>query len=247
MSALERHLQDIANARRVELIPYIFHHTDGRVQTGPFKGMTIVPRTSWGDGDTAAKLLGVYEDELHLAIEDAIAKKPDLFINIGCAEGYYAVGFSRRLPHTPGLAIDINIKAMFVTINNALANSVRSLDVSEKSINCEWLESKIYMPERPLLIVDCEGEEINLLDPVKVPSLQKSIMLVECHDCMIAGITDTLISRFINTHTIHKIDQKSKDPYQFEFLKELSDCDKWALVHEGRPSNMSWLYMVPKK
>jgi hypothetical protein len=40
--------------------------------------------------------------------------------------------------------------------------------------------------------------------------------------------------------------QTTKDPYQFDFLKDLSDCDKWALVHEGRPSTMTWLYITPK-
>ena len=247
MTNLQRQLQDIANARRLELIPYIFHCTDGRVQSGPFKGMTIVPQVSWGDGDTAAKLLGVYEDELHPAIEDAVSRKPDFFLNIGCAEGYYAVGLSRLLHHTPGKAVDINSQAIHVTVQNALANGVRSLDALDKQVDCDWMENEICMPDRPLLVIDCESYELLLLDLSKVPSLKKAIILVECHDCMVPGITDTLISRFVETHNIHKIDQTAKDPYQFDFLRDISDCDKWALVHEGRPSTMTWLYMVPKQ
>ena len=42
------------------------------------------------------------------------------------------------------------------------------------------------------------------------------------------------------------INQSTKDAYQFDFLHGLSDCDKWALVHEGRPSTMTWLYMTPR-
>jgi hypothetical protein len=60
-------------------------------------------------------------------------------------------------------------------------------------------------------------------------------------------ITPTLLSRFESTHDIQSVSQTYKDSYQFEFLHHLSDCDKWALVHEGRPSTMSWLYMVPKQ
>ena len=79
----------------------------------------------------------------------------------------------------------------------------------------------------------------------QVPSLSKSRIIVECHDCQIPGITETLINRFSQTHTIEQTQSQYKDPYQFDFLHELSDADKWCLVSEGRPSSMTWLYMVP--
>lgn len=242
---LQRYLQDVANARRVELLPYIFQCTGGRVQTGPFKGMVIVPKTSWGDGDTAAKLLGVYEDELHPWIEDAVAAKPDLVLNIGCAEGYYAVGLCRLLPNVAAMAIDINIAAKNATAENLMANVINGLDVMINKIDCAWLEDRCLLPEHPLIVMDCESSELELLDIDKVPSLAKARIIVECHDCQTAGITDTLIQRFSATHEVHQVSQKTKDPYQFDFLKDLSDCDKWCLVHEGRPSTMTWLYMVP--
>jgi hypothetical protein len=40
--------------------------------------------------------------------------------------------------------------------------------------------------------------------------------------------------------------QQTKDPYQFAWTRPLSDCDKWALVHEGRPITGSWLWMTPR-
>lgn len=244
---LQRYLQDVANSRRLELLPYIFQCTGGRVQTGPFKGMVIVPKTSWGDGDTAAKLLGVYEDELHPWIEDAVAAKPDLVLNIGCAEGYYAIGLCRLLPNVAALAIDINPAAKNATAENLMANVINGLDVLISRIDCAWLENRCLLPERPLIVMDCESTELELLDPKKVPSLLKSRIIVECHDCQTAGITDTLIERFSATHVIQQAAQKTKDPYQFDFLRDLSDCDKWCLVHEGRPSTMTWLYMVPRQ
>ena len=108
MNNLQRTLENVANARRRELLPYIFNQTECRVQRGPFSGMTIVPKTSWGDGDSAAKLLGVYEDELHPAVEDAIKRNPDLILNVGCAEGYYGIGLAARLPESHVIAVDIN-------------------------------------------------------------------------------------------------------------------------------------------
>jgi hypothetical protein len=247
MSILSKQLEQLANLRRQELLPYIFDRTGGKVQTGPFAGMTIIPSTSWGDGDTAAKLLGVYEDELHPCIYHAVDQRPDMFINVGCAEGYYAIGLSRLLGHVPGIAVDINLGATKITMENAIANMTRNMEYVNVMADCAWLESKIKLANNPLLIVDCESYEIELLDPAKVSSLKRSIILVECHDCMTPGITDTLIQRFKDTHNIDAIKQQYKDPYKFDFLEEISDCDKWALVHEGRPSTMTWLYMVPKQ
>jgi hypothetical protein len=243
---LQRHLQDIANLRRLELMPLLFQYTGGRVQTGPFAGMTIVPRTCWGDGDTPAKLLGVYENELHEFVDHAVKAKPDYLLNIGCAEGYYIVGLCRLLPHVTADAVDISPTAIEICHENSLANNVTGLNTTRDEITCEWIEDKCHLPKKPLLIVDCEGAELTLLDPVKVPSLSKCSILVECHDCAIPGITDTLTQRFEETHTVQLMSQTTKDPYQFDFLKDLSDCDKWALVHEGRPSTMTWLYITPK-
>lgn len=243
---LQRQLQNIADARRRELLPYVFQHTGGRVQTGPFKGMVIVPEVSWGDGDTASKLLGEYESELHFFIEEVITSNPDMVLNIGCAEGYYFVGMGTRLPGVKLHAVDVSPAAIKVTNTNALANAITNTNTHCGEINHTWLEDKCALPDNPFLIVDCEGFELELLDPTKVPALTKSTMLVECHDCAIAGITDTLVKRFESTHNIKAVPQASKDPYKFNFLNELSDCDKWALVHEGRPSTMTWLCMTPK-
>lgn len=243
---LQRQLQDIANARRVELLPYIYQKTNGKVLTGPFAGMVIIPQTTWGDGDTAAKLLGVYEDELHEWIYDAVERKPDFVLNVGCAEGYYAVGMSRLLPNVAALAIDINPACSKVVGENIMANVINGLDVLIMDLTVDLLEDRLRLTENALVIMDCESQELALLDPVQAPSLRHCSVIVECHDCQVPGITETLIERFYQTHDIQQTKQQYKDPYQFDFLDNLSDCDKWALVHEGRPSSMTWLYMTPK-
>lgn len=244
---LQQQLEQVAFARRKELLPYVFDQTGGRVQSGPFKGMTIVPQTSWGDGDTAAKLLGVYEDELHEWILEEVKRKPDLVINVGCAEGYYIVGFGRLLPKSRFHAIDISEAAINSCRQNCMANGISEFSFSSSGTNAPWLNERCQVAQRPFLILDCESVELQLLDLTLAPNLKKASIMVECHDCMIPGITETLIDRFYHTHDIHKTEQQYKDPYQFDFLKDLSDCDKWALIQEGRPSTMTWLYMVPKQ
>lgn len=245
MKNLQRYLQDVANARRQELLPFVFAHTLGKVQTGPFAGTVLLPKYMWGDGDTAAKLLGVYENELHQFVESAIAAEPDAVINVGCAEGYYSIGLARRLPTATVLAVDIEPTAAEIVRNTAEANQLSNITAVTQTVDCAWLEQQCQLHQQPLLVMDCEGAELALLDPVKVPALTACSIIVESHDCIDPVITKTLLSRFSATHHVHVASQTYKDPYQFDFLAALSDCDKWALVHEGRPSTMSWLYMTP--
>jgi hypothetical protein len=200
----------------------------------------------WGDGDTAAKLMGVYEDELHNFIEAAVAQNPDAVINVGCAEGYYSIGLASRLPDATVIAVDVDVRSSSIVKDTAQANQLKNLSAITHLVDHQWLEQQCQDKHKPLLVFDCEGAELELLDPTKVAALQKCSVIVECHDCMNPVITKTLVSRFEHTHSIEQVFQTTKDSYQFEFLKNLSDCDKWALVHEGRPSTMSWLYMVPK-
>src|SRR5215813_4226420 len=82
----------------VLITPKIFQKLGNRVLTGPFKGMIVTDQPNWDDGNSTLKLLGCYEHELWDAIELAITRKPSAVINIGCAEGYYAIGLARRLP-----------------------------------------------------------------------------------------------------------------------------------------------------
>src|SRR5215831_3414954 len=75
--------------------------TDDTITAGPFKGARLP--VSWRD--RGSKLLGFYEQELHPFIEAVIEWKPDVVVNVGCAEGYYAIGRrsespARRVSHT---------------------------------------------------------------------------------------------------------------------------------------------------
>ncbi len=68
------------------------------VMQGPLQGLDFLPQSA--EGCHIAKLLGCYEQPLQPFIEAAIAEKYPTILNIGCAEGYYAVGMARRMPNT---------------------------------------------------------------------------------------------------------------------------------------------------
>ena len=240
---LKHTLQAVANARRAELIPVVYHFTQGTVQTGPFSGMTVLPYYMWGDGDTAAKLLGEYENELHPYLELAIQADPDVVINVGCAEGYYAVGLGGKTKARI-YAADIESSAQRICQANAAANGV-SVELHGE-VNPISLRGMIADHQRPLIVSDCEGYEDELLDLKVCPELDRCMILVETHDNVKPGLTDDIKKRFSKTHSVVKIRQNKKNPYQFPWLDQFGDCDKWALVHEGRPQLGHWLWMEPK-
>jgi hypothetical protein len=57
-------LRNAAALRREERTRELSHLTGNKVVAGPFIGMQLPPRTSWGDEYRAAKLLGAYEHSL---------------------------------------------------------------------------------------------------------------------------------------------------------------------------------------
>lgn len=233
--------------RKEELLPEIFVRTQGKVHQGPFKGMSIILKFSWGDGDTMGKLLGIYENELHHVIEEQLQQttKCDLFLNIGCAEGYYGLGLAMRQPQTLSVLFDISENAIAISRENAIANNLNNV---EFSIDCSVQNIRNYLVKsnNPFIVMDVEGHENILLNKNTIPELIKSTIMVESHDCIIPNMTAMIVDRFKNTHQVIIIDQGTKNPY-LDILHDLSDSDKMLLCSESRPSTMSWVFLRPWK
>ena len=100
-----------------------------------------------------------------------------------------------------------------------------------------------------LVICDCEGDEVVLLDPVRVPGLARSFVLVETHDFVVPGVTDQLQRRFVATHDIQVIwqrDRRREDfPFSDWYIRRMQDLDFAGVMSEHRPNRMRWLWMRP--
>jgi len=198
----------------------------------------------WGDGDTASKLLGCYEDELHSYIKRMVVDEPDLVVNLGSAEGYYAVGMALRSSKSRVVAADIDARARDITARTAVLNGVTVETVP--AVDARGLQAIIESACKPFLIVDIEGAENTVLDPEQAPALAQCRILVESHDCFDAGITDRLIDRFKPTHHTVKITAQGKNPWQFRCLEKMWDLEKLILVNECRPETAQWIWMEPR-
>ena len=84
---------------------YVIHHGP-QVMSGPFAGMHYVETAS--EGALMPRLLGSYESELHPHLAAFAQAGLDCVIDVGCAEGYYAVGLARMMPEITVYAFDID-------------------------------------------------------------------------------------------------------------------------------------------
>jgi hypothetical protein len=227
--------------RRSEIAGALVQAHGPNVMSGPFAGMVLLPDAAWGDGDIAPKLLGCYESELHPAVTKAISRNPNTVINIGCAEGYYAVGMARALPNARVLAFDTEPNAQAICKRAAAANQVGNRVAVEGSCTMDTLRRILAGNDRPVLIVDCEGAELQLMNPVEIPDLRRCDVIVECHDFSNPAITKTLQQRFATSHDIENIIEASRDPTKFLPLQRMQSIDRWIAINEGRPATMNWL------
>jgi hypothetical protein len=222
--------------------------TDGRIHSGPFAGMRYVANAA----DVhihIPKLLGIYERELHASIDHACALNLSRIVNIGAAEGYYAVGMALRNPKARIIAFETESTSRAALADAVRLNHVESRMETRGKCEPEDLERVLASESRPFVICDAEGHESVLLDPATVPSLQRAWILVELHEFIERGISDKIRERFVATHKITEICQQERTiadfPFKNFYIRWLPESYlRWA-VSESRPEQMSWFWMRP--
>ena len=238
-TSLNRALRHLAKWRAELVANTLIERGGGVVLSGPFRGMAYEVRAA--EGSRTARLLGAYEASLHPVIEEIIARAPDLVIDIGAAEGYYAVGLARRLPGTRVLARDADSRAQDLCRVLAAANGVA--DRVEVAGLWTHADFAVCAETRSVVICDIEGAEEALLDPVAAPGLIHADILVECHPGMVPGVTERLAARFGPTHRVRPIGRKLDDSGFPGWMDELSDLDRLIALWEWRSSPTPWLWM----
>ncbi len=216
-------------------------HEGLKVFQGPFKGMKFLEKCS--EGCHLAKLLGTYEQPLHIYLEKIISSNYELIFNIGSAEGYYSVGLAIRSKKSKILSFDINNEAKKACKNLAINNGVEDSIKIESEFYPSML--KDYKHTRTLLICDVEGDEKKLLDIKNFSEFKEIDILVESHECFAPGITEELINRFSFSHQITLIEDDGQRRLNISpkwFLK-LDHLDQLLSTWEWRIGETPWLFM----
>jgi hypothetical protein len=229
-----------------DLRDWIVTHRGPVVATGPFAGMRLLPYSA---RLMTPKLLGTYERELHEVIQRVIHTRYERLINIGSAEGYYAVGLARAMPWLHVQAYDINHRYHGSLLELAKLNGTEARTIMAGE--CAHGELQSFAGASVIVVCDIEGAELQLLDPDAVPALRDYDIIVEIHDVVgRSDVHDQLAERFRLSHDETFIRAKDRSdvtspvfPSWLSRTARDAVLDEWRLrtpAPPSKPSGREW-------
>jgi hypothetical protein len=200
---------------------------DYTVQAGPFIGMKYTRSAVLSRHATPA-LLGLYERQLYPFLE-AAARRCDLVVDIGSAEGYFAVGLARLGNRV--VTFDADPHERKVCREMAAANKVSDRVTVQSWCGPSTLISLVKGQRHPFIISDIDGGELDLFTPEVVLATQHCDLIIEMHGND-ATENSQFVQRFDDTVTI--IDHPASDPDAVQGLNFLGP-DAARMATEYRP------------
>lgn len=212
------------------------------VQRGPFAGIKLPP--GW-ISCRFEKTIGAYEAELHPLLEKLAATKDYTdIVNVGSAEGLYTVGMMRLFPQARATSFEIKEEGRAYCRELAKANG--AADRLDLRATCHLKDlAALQLGERPLLLMDVDGAELDLFDSDQVPWIRRADILIELHDCFIPGLSDTLLPRIQRTHSTRIITNCGLAYADYPILRKLTFAEIYALTSEDRPALQDWVFGEP--
>lgn len=229
---------------RAHLVANTIVHSGGlEVRNGPFAGMKIPRRVA--EGCFVPKLLGCYEAELHPVINYIRERRHGHVVNIGCAEGYYAVGLARLLPDSRIWAYDTDEQARMDCADLARENGIPDRVTISGTFTHDDFAS--FPAGDTVVICDIEGGENDLLDPEQAPVLAEFDIQVELHNHIETPKNQALINRFSETHEIRQILPSTRDINAYPEIRDLEHLDQLLAFWEFRRGPNPWLFMTARR
>lgn len=222
------------------------------VLSGPFRGMKM-HLSPLSKRQLLSYLLGTQELELFPTIEKVVQQPYSSVINIGVADGYYAIGLARLMPTTQVVGFEGLREHHEPFWRTARANGVADrIRLGGFCTLADLSQTLSKSGSRPFILCDIEGGEKILLDNSAIPALNKADILVETHDGLVPGCTQLLLQRFGASHEITSIYARPRTIADFP-AKELPTLAKWMpgtaveLMNERRTGVQEWLFMTPRQ
>lgn len=220
----------------------------GKVYSGPFAGMKYVYKST--GSALFPKLLGTYELELYSIIEDLCRKQFNTIISVGTGEGYYAVGFAVRNSQAHVIAFETKNEGQRLIKKMAGINGVDKRIGVHGLCDSISLSNSLTRCNRCLILMDIEGGEETVLDPLVIPKLRESHILVELHDVLRRGMGAIITSRFESSHKITEVWSRNRNLEDFpieSWRRHLFRLKKYLIrsMYENRPEQMRWFYLEP--
>ncbi|WP_164972824.1 methyltransferase domain-containing protein [Lacibacter luteus] len=211
------------------------------------KGLKYPGFASYGSS-IFPKLSGTYESELADIFFQLEKNNYSCIVDVGCAEGFYAVGLAQRFKQAKVYAFDISETAQQLCKEMAALNNVSSQVEVKQECTAENLAA-LVLDQRSLIICDCEGYERHLFVRDTIDQLKTSDLIIELHPMHEKDVKEYLHQLFANTHVIEYAASYDDNRKIFELpdiYTSLSKIDRIKIVQEGRAFSMDWMIAKAK-
>ena len=219
-----------------------------QVRSGIFQGL----RYSSPEAKTSAilpKLLGTYEAELASVLYNLLKKrKYQRCIDIGAAEGYYAIGIAREQTQCQVYVVDNDLSALDLCARNVEINNCSDRIHFKTHLTADEL-AEFNLPDPSLIISDCEGFERHLFTEKVIQNLKNCDLIIEVHDFVDPTISNYLKGLFRSTHRLEVVtsipDQAKAMTYDVPEIAQYDPATRAYLLSEFRPCLMDWFVFTP--
>ena len=235
--------------RQLQLASLVNDLFDSKVAYGPFKGLQLVRKSSWGLTDRASMLFGLYEQEVLISLLN-VPKTHKTFVDLGAADGYYGIGVLVNKHFDRSYCFEISKQGQAVIAKNADLNAVgNQLEIYGKAEQDFFKHLPADQLSKMVLLVDIEGGEFDLFNVKLFQALKGSIIFIELHEWMVNDGDNKLAklkSEASTNFNITEITTTSRDLSIFPELRNFNDTDRWLICSERRKKLMTWLRLDPK-
>lgn len=221
----------------------------GLVIAGQFRGMRVSASQVWsGSQDLVPYLTGTYEEHLMSEFRDA-DHTWDVFVDVGAASGYWAVGIALAGKAQRVLAYETSPKSREELEWTANENGVEIEIRGEFNYESAKALSQELTGRSSIVMVDIEGGEYELEGKNIAALLPNSVLIIELHSKE-AGVNERLAREFSGTHNTKFLTRHLWSASEFDRLgsnlRHLPDSVRTVLLSEGRSSAPLWLVAIPK-
>ena len=242
-------LVEDAEKLRQRLSAEINQKFDSTIAYGSFKGFKFAKNSWWSKHDRGSMILGLYEKEI-IEILLNTSKERSVFIDIGAADGYYAVASVKNYFFNRSYCFEIEQKGRSVIRQNSILNGVAKKVIIFGEAN---KKSLLKIPKEDIsnsvVLIDIEGFEFDFLDTNILNILKKSICIIELHDWFFEDgkkRLKELRKRASKKFHVSEFKLRSRDTSNIKELDLYSDNERWIICSEGRSRSMTWLRLDPK-
>jgi hypothetical protein len=241
--------QNLVIKKGKHIINKLSVNSEYKVLNGIFKGLQY-PSLDITESALVPKIVGSYEYQLQPWLSQIINTNYSDIINVGSAEGYYAVGLAKRMPNTVIHCYDINEKDIEFSKQMAKVNNVSNL--TWNTFCDENTLLNFAYSGKTLIMCDCEGYELELFTKAVANKCRHMDFLIELHDVVNPIISSKILSIFQPTHTFKVVNNKAVDYSMLTGLQSLSPKEReFALLeHRGglyKNAFMEWAFLTPKE